>query len=138
MTSRFTDEEKSSFAYWFAHWCSYNMVALNLKAWKFKYLFHDFEKPWLKLIFKDYLKVRKFHRKYNRHHLAYKNRYKIDWEAAVIDWECSRFTKASVGRNAREMYEHFIGPRYERGIIDEEMKNLIETNVPPILEKLGL
>ena len=138
MTSRFTDEEKSSFSYWFAHLCSYNMVALNLKAWKFKYLFHDFEKPWLKLIFKDYLKVRKVHRKYNKHHLAYKNRNKIDWEAAVIDWECSRFTKASASRNARETYEHFVGSRYERGIIDEEMKNLIEDNVPPILEKLGL
>ena len=92
----------------------------------------------MKLILKDYLKVRKYHRKYNRHHLGYKNKYNIDWEAAVIDWECSRFTKSTVGRNARQMYEHFIGSRYERGIIDEEMKNLIETNVPPILEKFGL
>lgn len=134
----FNDNEKSTFKYWLAHLFAYNMVALNLKVWKFKYLFHDFEKPWLKLILRDYFKVRNIHRKYNKHHLAYRKKSKIDWEAVVIDWECSRFTKASNKRNAREMYEHNIGSRYERGIVDENMRKLLIKNVPPILNKLGL
>ena len=42
--------ERSSFKYWFAYWYSFNMVTLNQKCWKFKYLFYDMEKPFLKLI----------------------------------------------------------------------------------------
>jgi hypothetical protein len=36
------------------------------------------------------------------------------------------------------MYEHNIGSRYERGIVDENMRKLLIKNVPPILNKLGL
>lgn len=79
----FTVAEKSTFKYFFAHLCAYNMTALNLRCWKFKYLFHDIEKPFLKLFF-DYSTVRKWHRKHNKHHLSYKNKNKIDWEALVI------------------------------------------------------
>ena len=57
---RFDKSDRSTFPYWFAHWCAFNMTALNLKKWKFKYLFHDFEKPWLKL-FLSYKKVQQFH-----------------------------------------------------------------------------
>lgn len=89
----FTKEERSTFPYWFAHWCAFNMTALNLRIWKFKYLFHDIEKPWLKLILKDYTKVQKIHRQTKRHHLEYKGKKGIDCEALIIDWECSRFTK---------------------------------------------
>ena len=46
----FDKTERSSFKYWFAHWCSFNMVTLNQKCWKFKYLFHDMKKPFFKLI----------------------------------------------------------------------------------------
>ena len=45
----FSKSERSSFKYWFAHWCAYNMTALNLGMWKPKYLLHDIEKPWLML-----------------------------------------------------------------------------------------
>ena len=41
----FERNDKRGFAYWFAHWCAYNMIAINCNAWKFKYLFHDIEKP---------------------------------------------------------------------------------------------
>ena len=41
----FYKTERSSFKYWFAYWYSFNMVTLNQKCWKFKYLFHDMEKP---------------------------------------------------------------------------------------------
>ena len=64
----FTKEERSSFKYWFAHWCAFQMTALNNKCWKFKYLFHDIEKPWLMLIWKDYSRVQKWHRATNSHH----------------------------------------------------------------------
>lgn len=95
----FTKEERSTFPYWFAHWCAFNMTALNLKAWKFKYLFHDIEKPWLKL-FWPYEKVQKWHRTHNRHHIEYEGNY--DLEAMMIDWECSRYTKTAEPLNARD------------------------------------
>lgn len=134
----FTEKEKSSFSYYFAHLFAYNMTALNLKCWKWKYLLHDIEKPWLKLLWGDYQKVREWHRKNNRHHLTYKNPNNIDWEAMILDWECSRFTKQDSSKTAREMYEYFITVRYERGDISEEMKNKMVENIPPILEKLNL
>ena len=53
-------------------------------------------------LFMSYETLQKFHRKHNRHHLEYKNPNKIDWEAMVIDWECSRFTKINCPRNAKD------------------------------------
>lgn len=131
----FEEKDKSSFKYFFAHWCAYNMTALNLNCWKFKYLFHDIEKPWLKLFWGDYKKVRKWHREHNRHHITYKDKNKIDWEAVVIDWECSRYTKRDSMKTAREQYEYFINEKYKDY---EEIKILLENNVPKILKKLGL
>lgn len=94
---KFTKEQRSSFSYWFNHWKAFNLVAKELHCWKLKYLFHDFEKPWLKL-FMDYPKVQKWHRTHNAHHLEY-NKEK-DYEAMVIDWECSRYTKYAAPRTA--------------------------------------
>lgn len=89
----FNKEERSGFAYWFAHWCAFQMTALNNKCWKPKFLFHDIEKPWLKLWYRgNYKKVQKIHRNHNSHHIQYYLRTgKVDWLAMVIDWECSRF-----------------------------------------------
>ena len=134
----FDKSQRSSFKYYFAHLCAFNMTALNLKCWKWKYLLHDIEKPWLKLLWGDYQKVREWHRKNNRHHLTYKTPNNIDWEAMILDWECSRYTKQDSPKTAREMYEYFITVRYERGDISEEMKNKMVENIPPILEKLNL
>ena len=131
----FTERDKSSFPYWFAHWCSYQLCALKLGCWKWKYLFHDIEKPWLKLILRDYKKVQKFHRKHAKHHTTYKDINKIDWEAAVIDWECSRLTKAHAQFTAREEYERLINEKYKN---DKVMCHTLEMNVLPILKKLGL
>lgn len=96
----FTKAERSSFKYWFAHWCAFQMTALNLKCWKFRFLFHDIEKPWLKL-FLPYEKVKKIHRKYSAHHPQSIRKNK-DYLAMVIDWECSRFTKGEAQLNAWE------------------------------------
>lgn len=124
----FSKEERSSFSYWFAHWCAFQMTALNLHTWRFRFIFHDMEKPWLKL-FWSYDKVKKFHRTHNRHHPEYDGRK--DWLGMVIDWECSRFTKTAAPMNARETLESMKTrkPRWY-----PEMKK----NIEPILNKLGL
>lgn len=111
----FTKEERSTFKYWFAHWCAFQMTALNLKAWKPKYLLHDIEKPFLKL-FLPYKKVQQLHRKYNRHHLEYwRDVNKIDIDAMIIDWECSRFTKISCPLNATETWVYEKNKAYDTG-----------------------
>lgn len=105
---RFTSEDKSTFPYWFAHWAAFQMTALNMKCWKFKYLFHDIEKPWLKL-FLPYKKVQSWHNKHNKHHLIYAiNNNDYDCQAMIIDWECSRYTKQQSPLNAVEEYKHIF------------------------------
>ena len=134
----FSEKDKSTFKYWFAHWCAYQMTALNLGCWKFKYLFHDVEKPWLKL-FMSYEKVREFHRTNNKHHLTYKGGVeKLDYEAMVVDWECSRFTKEDAPMNAKETFEYFINVRFPKGTISKEVYDAFLKKIPPILVKLGL
>ena len=124
----FTKAEKSSFPYWFAHWCAYQMTALNAKAWKFKYLFHDIEKPFLKL-FISYDKVKTYHRNSKRHHVEWLESklkecelitgkvseldkeyllYKFDYEGAIIDWECCHYTKSEEPLDAHEEYKRLL------------------------------
>ncbi len=101
---KFEKSERSSFSYWYNHWKAFNVVAKELGVWKFKYLFHDIEKPWLKLFMRDYKKVQKWHREHNAHHLEYKYAFSrgYDYDAMVIDWECSRYTKVASPRTALE------------------------------------
>ena len=51
-----------------------------------------------------YQKVQKWHREHNAHHLEYKKAKSkgYDYEAMVIDWECSRYTKLASPRTALE------------------------------------
>ena len=110
--SMFSKQDRSSFKYWFAHWCGFQLTALNLKIWKPKYLLHDIEKPWLKLLCGgDYKKVQKWHRTHNRHHLEYGLKHgwdKIDWEALMIDWECCGLSKQEAQLDARETLNYEI------------------------------
>ena len=132
----FGKEDRSTFKYWFAHWCAFNMTALNLKCWKFKYLFHDWYKPWLKL-FMPYEKLQKFHRYHSNHHLEYhydgdKHHYdEIDWETLAIDWECSRFTKNACPRNAHQEARSKIKKH-------PELEFIFETYLFPVLRKLDI
>ena len=130
--SMFGKEDKSTFPYWFAHWCAFQLTALNLGLWKFKYLFHDFEKPWLKL-FWPYKKVQKWHREHNSHHLEYGLKHgfdKIDWYALMIDWECSRFSKKQCPLNCREEMENKLSEEkwkpYEH-IIRSYLESILNT-----------
>ena len=108
----FTKADRSSFKYWFAHWCGFQLIALNLGIWKPKYLLHDIEKPWLKLLWKgDYKRVQKWHRTHNKHHLEYGLKHgwnAIDWEALMIDWECCGLSKQEAQLDARETLEYEI------------------------------
>ena len=127
----FAETQKSTFAYWFAHWKAFNLVAMLLGVWKFKYLFHDIEKPFLMLLWKDYPRVKKFHRTHARHHWQYTGNKGYDYLAMVIDWECSRFSKASAQMNA---YETSLWDRVHH----PEYATEIERNIDPILLDLGL
>lgn len=123
----FEKQDRSTFKYWFAHWCAFQLTALNLKVWKWKYLLHDFEKPWLKL-FWDYKKVQKWHREHSSHHLEYGVIHgfdNVDWMALMIDWECCGLSKKEAQLDARETleyelehdwkaYEKIIRPRLEK------------------------
>jgi hypothetical protein len=128
----FTKKERGGFKYTFAHWCAYQMTALNLGIWKFKYLFHDFEKPWLKLILRDYKKVQKWHRTHNAHHMEYEGKW--DAEAMIIDWECSRFTKSANPMTARETYNEYIYKTYN----DTPYEKRLKMEIKPVLDKLNL
>ena len=100
----FDKESRSTFKYWFAHWCAFQMVALNLHVWRPKYLLHDIEKPWLRLFF-PYAEVQIWHREHSNHHLEYLKKHNvedIDIMAMIIDCECSRFTKQKAPLTAKE------------------------------------
>ena len=114
----FDKSQRSRFDYWFAHWCAFQMTALNYKSWRLKYLFHDMEKPFLRLFMK-YKKLQKLHRTHNRHHPEWlesrlkgdvseaklrKLLEKFDYHGAAIDWECSHFTKVAQPRDAYHEY----------------------------------
>ena len=120
--SMFNKDDRSSFHYWFAHWCAFQLCALNLKIWKFKYLFHDFEKPWMRL-FMPYKKVQKWHRIHNSHHLEYGLIYGFD----KIDWECYQMSKKQCPLNCREEIENKLS---------EEKWQLYEKEIRSYLEKL--
>ena len=127
----FDKKDRSTFPYWFAHWCAFQMCALNLRAWKFKYLFHDIEKPWLMLLWRDYKRVQKYHRTHNRHHLEYDGNKIYDFEAMIIDWECSRFTKSAAQLNARQEYEALVSRH-------PELELWVKHGIESTLLKLGL
>ena len=130
----FTKSHRSSFSYWFSHWCAFQMLALVLGRWKVRYLFHDLEKPWLKLIF-PYKKIQSWHRRYNRHHLEYGLRNgwdKVDWEALIIDWECSHYTKKEAQLDAYETMERELRGKWK------EYKEEIAPRFYNKLKELGL
>lgn len=135
---KFDKSQRSSFNYWFNHWLAYNLVAMKLGTWKPKYLLHDIEKPWLKLFWRDYKRVQKWHKHHNKYHIFSGRHYglnKIDWLAAIIDWECSRYTKNAAPRTAREEVDYLLTQTDK--YTDDEREE-IRKNCYPILEYLKL
>ena len=135
---KFTVKEKSTFQYWAWHYFAFNYTAWKLGVWKPKWLLHDIEKPWLKLIWGDYMRVRQWHKHHNSHHIFYGRRNgmnKIDWLGAVIDWECSHLTKCAAVRNGREEVDYLIS---DKSKYTNDEKEEIRKNCYPILDYLGL
>lgn len=98
---KFTKDQRSTFPYWFWHWLAFNDVAREWGVWQFHHLFHDIEKPWLRLIF-PYKTVQKWHRTHNSHHLEYRHPEHRNWLDMIIDWEASGRTKYACPRHAIE------------------------------------
>ena len=135
---KFDKSQRSSFSYWYNHWLAYNLVAMKLGVWKPKWLLHDIEKPWLKLIWGDYKRVQKWHKYHNKHHIFSGRRYglnKVDWLASLIDWECSRYTKNAAPLTAREEVDNLLS-QSEKYTYDEREE--IKKNCYPILDYLGI
>lgn len=147
----FSKEQRGTFKYWFAHWSAYQMTALNLGCWKFKYLFHDVTKPWMLCWAKvfhradPYAWVQRKHRSSSAHHLEAYNETEIrtvqqgkphstiiiqfpDVQAMLIDWECSRFTKQTEPRNAFEEYMS----------IEDSLPHHFQCKIESELQMLGL
>lgn len=148
---KFDKSERSTFRYWFNHWKAFNLIAIKLKCWKIKYLFHDIEKPWLRL-FLPYEKVQRIHRNNTKHHFEWLNKklrknsekYKkyrgtdkvpfkyflnilkhiesFDYTSTVIDWECSRYSKKAKKLDACGEYEKHFDYQY----FNEKYPNLSE------------
>lgn len=102
----------------------------------YKYKFHDWDKlclfiicPWL-----GERIINQVHQKINRHHPTYtvgkewirqmKSPRIVNWEEAIIDWECARITKPDKPLNARDTLIKYY-PEYKDYAIST-------------LEKLGL
>lgn len=138
---KFSKKDRSTWPYFWAHWCAFQMVALNLGVWKFKYLFHDWYKPWLKMMGVPYKKIQLFHRTHSNHHLEWWTDYDssnkcwvdFDWDALIIDWECSQYTKEDCPRNARQEMEYVLSC-----VMDDNLRHHMTVEMPDRLEKLGL
>lgn len=97
----------------------------------YMYYFHDLDKI-LMYIFLPFLgtrRIKKIHQKYNRHHINnFKSIIQCDYLEAIIDWECSRFTKKDKQMTAREYLTSkkgkLCGAHYEN--LDAYIKTFIK------------
>ena len=128
--------ERSTFSYWFAHWKAFNLTAMLLGVWQFRFLFHDIEKPFLMWMWKDYQRVKKYHRTHARHHFAYEGDKGYDYLGMVIDWECSRFSKADAQMNAIETYDYELHKYIDAG--NMKIVKELQLNIFPIIVNLNL
>jgi hypothetical protein len=136
MEAKFSKSEHSTFKYWFAHWCAYNMTALVLHAWHPRYLLHDIEKPWMKF-FMPYTVMKEKHRSHSRHHYQYRGGVTgIDYEGMIIDWESAKLTKADSQMNAREYFE--ANKQRFRWVFGIEKSVYFIKHVEYAFERLGL
>jgi hypothetical protein len=135
---KFSKSKRGTWPYFWAHWMAFQMTAINLRIWKFKYLFHDWYKPWLKMFGWDYKRIQKYHRYHSKHHIEYfenpKNLpCKFDWDSLIIDWECSQYTKVACPRNARQEMEYILETSQ-----DHFLKYSLNAFMKPRLLELGL
>lgn len=132
---KFSKEQRSSFKYWYYHWKAFNLTAYHLGHWRFKYLFHDIEKPFLMLLWKNYRRVQKWHRTHNNHHVEYNGVW--DPYAMIIDWECSRFTKKDAPMDAWQTLQKMMNvsknKEYRRKLYENLADALYDLNLTSII-----
>lgn len=91
--------------YTFKHYIAFLKMEKKLLGY-YKYKFHDLDKLIL-YIFVPFLgtkKIKKIHSNRNKHHINEKKDFdECNYEEAIIDWECSRFTKPDKPLNARQV-----------------------------------
>lgn len=138
---KFDKSQRSGWRYYWAHWFAFQMVAITLGIWKFKYLFHDWYKPWLKMFGMPYEKIQKLHRYSANHHIEFLEKHhdpeKFDWDAMIIDWECSMYTKQDCNRNARQEYDYLMG-MLQNDEMGKTKRYFLINYVLPRLNELGL
>lgn len=130
MKKLFSVKECATPLYWFAHWCAVNLTAANLGVWKWKYLLHDIEKPFLMFLWNDHERVQKWHVQHSKHHEQGKAIEDVDRIEQMLDWEANHLSKEFAQRTAREYYEY----RKAKGKFCERECELIEA----ALDELGL
>lgn len=93
----------------------------------YKYKYHDLDKLAMYIFFPFLGRslIRRIHRSWCRHHIINtKSPMEVDYLAAMIDWECCRFTKPNEPMTAREYLEYAkdrIGQvHYE--LMDDQLK----------------
>ena len=90
----------------------------------YKYPFHDLDKiiMYIFLPFLGVRKIKKIHRKINKHHISDdKPINKLNFEEAILDYESARFTKSDKPLSARETVETY---KKESKYYDELIKQL--------------
>ena len=109
--------------YTWKHYLAFLKVEKQLLGY-YKYKFHDWDKIAM-YIFLPFLGTRiigQLHQRCQNHHPIYSvgkdkvKNYKyptdVNWEEAIIDWECARITKPDKPLNAKDTLKKFY-PMYE-------------------------
>ena len=111
--------------YTWKHYLAFLKLERSLLGY-YKYKFHDLDKLFWYIFF-PFLgtkRIKKIHQKFNKHHIQY-NKFICNYEEAVIDWECARFTKADKQRTARQTLtdggENKYGIHYRRMMCQLDM-----------------
>lgn len=92
--------------YTFKHYIAFMKLQKKLLGY-YKYKFHDLDKIFM-YVFMPFLgtkKIKNIHRKKMHHIEKHKNVQDCNYEEAIIDWECARFTKPDKPETARQVTE---------------------------------
>ena len=88
---------------------------------RYKYKFHDLDKI-LMYIFIPFIgtkRIKEIHRVINKHHIMV-GKENCNYEEAIIDWECARFTKKDKPWTAREIvFSKDRGQKQQEGLIKQ-------------------
>ena len=106
--------------YTFKHYIAFLKLEKKLIGY-YKYKFHDLDKllMYLFIPFLGTAKIKQIHSRNNSHHIKrYKTPGQCNYEEAIIDWECARFTKLDKPETARAITERkLLGKTHYENLI---------------------